>query len=139
MTHRISAIVRVLALGVVLASALLATSMDQSSRLAVGIIVGLPSFVLMTISRRQLGKSFSVMPEARALVTTGLYSRIQHPMYVFLDLFLVSLIVALGWPVLLFGWAIVVVLQILQGRREEKVLAVSFGSDYETYRSQTWL
>jgi protein-S-isoprenylcysteine O-methyltransferase Ste14 len=70
------------------------------------------------------------MPEARALVTTGLYSRIQHPMYVFLDLFLASVIVGLDWPIVLWGWAIVVVVQAMQGRREEKVLAAAFGDDY---------
>lgn len=72
---------------IVAALALVATSMDQIFRIAISVIVGLPSFVLIIISRRQLGKSFSVMPEARVLVTTGLYSRIQHPTYVFLALF----------------------------------------------------
>jgi len=123
----------------VAALALAAISMNQNARLAVSILVGLPSFVLILISRRQLGKSFSVMPEARALVTTGPYSRIQHPMYVFLDLFLLALIIALDWPVLLLGWGILVVVQVLQAQREEKVLAAAFGADYVAYTNGTWL
>jgi protein-S-isoprenylcysteine O-methyltransferase Ste14 len=112
--------------------------MGPLPRLVIGIIIGLPSFLLMLISRRQLGDSFSIMPEAKTLVTTGLYYRIQHPMYFFLDLFLVSIIIVLGWSILLWAWIILVVVQILQSRREEKVLSAAFGAEYEAYQSQTW-
>jgi protein-S-isoprenylcysteine O-methyltransferase Ste14 len=131
-------IVRLVGAAIVVALALAATLMGGTSRIALSIVVGLPSFVLMMVSRNQLGKSFSIMPEAKALVTKGLYSRIQHPMYFFLDLFLVSFIVGLGWPILLLAWAIVVVVQTVQGRREERVLAAAFGADYEAYRSRVW-
>ena len=132
-------IIRLVGAAIVAALAFAATSMGETPRIGLSIVIGLSSFVLMIISRRQLGKSFSIMPEARALVTTGLYSRIQHPMYVFLDLFLVSVIVGCDWPILLWAWAIVVVVQTVQGRREEKVLAAAFPSDYEVYRGRTWL
>ena len=104
-------VVRLVGGAIVATLALAGTSMDQTSRIVISSIVGLPSFVLMIISRRQLGKSFSIMPQAKALVTTGLYSRIQHPMYIFLDLFLVALIVALNCPIVLFAWGIFVVTQ----------------------------
>jgi protein-S-isoprenylcysteine O-methyltransferase Ste14 len=131
-------IIRLVGASIVAALALAATSMGQTSRIALSIVIGVASFALMIISRRQLGKSFSVMPEARVLVVTGLYSRIQHPMYVFLDLFLAAVIVGLDWPILLWAWGIIVVVQTLQGRQEEKVLAAAFGADYEAYRSRTW-
>jgi protein-S-isoprenylcysteine O-methyltransferase Ste14 len=131
-------IIRLVAAAIVAALAFAATSMGDTPRIALSVVIGLPSFILMNISRSQLGKSFSIMPEARALVTTGLYSRIQHPMYVFLDLFLVSVMVGLGWPILLWAWAIVVVVQTMQGRREEKVLAAAFGADYAAYNGRTW-
>ena len=131
-------IIRLVGAATVAAMALAATSMGQGPRLAAGSVVGLPSFVMMILSRRQLGRSFSMMPVARALVTAGVYSKIQHPMYLFLDLFLVALIVVLHWPVLLLAWGILVVVQTLQSRREDKVLAAAFGADYEGYRSQTW-
>jgi protein-S-isoprenylcysteine O-methyltransferase Ste14 len=131
-------VIQLVGAAIVAALALAVTLMGQTSRIAISIIVGLASFVLMIISRRQLGKSFSVMPQARALVTTGLYSRIQHPMYVFLDLFLLAVIVGLDWPILLGAWGILIVVQTLQARREERVLAAAFGADYEAYRSRTW-
>ena len=115
-----------------------ATSLGTGTRFAAAGIIGLPSLVLMIISRRQLGTSFSARPEARALVTTGLYSRIQHPMYLFLDLFLLALIIGSGWPILLLGWGILVVVQIIQARREEDMLAGTFGAYYETYKARTW-
>ena len=132
-------VVRLVCVAIVATLALAGTSMDQGSRIVISSIVGLSSFVLMIISRRQLGKSFSIMPQARALITTGLYSRIQHPMYIFLDLFLVALIVALNCPIVLFAWGIFVVTQTLQSQREERVLAASFGDDYAAYRSRTWI
>jgi protein-S-isoprenylcysteine O-methyltransferase Ste14 len=123
----------------VAALALAATSMDQTFRIVVSVAIGLPAFVLMNVSRHQLGTSFSVMPQAKALVTTGLYSRIQHPMYVFLDLFLAALIVAFNIPLALVLWGIIVVVQTLQSRREEQVLEARFAGEYEAYRSRTWL
>jgi protein-S-isoprenylcysteine O-methyltransferase Ste14 len=130
--------VRIAGAAIVAAGSLAAISLDQPIRIAICIIVGLPSFVLMVVSRRQLGASFSVRPEAKTLVTSGLYSRIQHPMYLFLDLVLVSVIIAIGSALLLPAWAVIVVAQILQGRREEKVLAAAFGADYEAHRNRTW-
>jgi protein-S-isoprenylcysteine O-methyltransferase Ste14 len=45
-----------------------------------GIIVAAVSLVLLVLARVQLGKSFSVTPKAKELVTHGLYSRIRNPM-----------------------------------------------------------
>ena len=131
--------IRLAGAAVVAALAYAATLMGPNQRLGAGILVGLPSFALMIISRSHLGKSFSVMPEAKALVTTGLYAKIQHPMYLFLDLFLAAIIVLLGMPILLVVWGILVIVQVAQVRREEAVLAAAFGADYEAYRSRTWL
>jgi protein-S-isoprenylcysteine O-methyltransferase Ste14 len=131
--------IRLTGAAVVAALVLGASSLNQSQRLILSLAFGLPSLVLLIVSRRQLGTSFSKMPEARKLVTSGLYSKIQHPMYVFLDLFLAAVILALGLPYLLFIWAILVTMQMLQARREEKVLAAAFGPADRAYRSQTWL
>jgi protein-S-isoprenylcysteine O-methyltransferase Ste14 len=120
------------------ALALLATSLEFTPRIVLGVLVGLPSLIFLAIGRRQLGDAFSVMPQAKGLVTQGLYSRIQHPMYLFLDLLLVAVIIGLGFPGLLFVWGVLIVVQLLQSRREERVLANGFGAEYEAYRSQTW-
>lgn len=129
---------RLIGAAIAAALAFAATSMSQVPRLVIGIVVGLPSFVLIIIGRRQLGESFSVTPKAKALVTTGLYSRIQHPLYVFLDLLLLAVIVAFQWPAVLWAWGILVVVHVIEARREERVLSSAFGTYYDEYRRQTW-
>jgi protein-S-isoprenylcysteine O-methyltransferase Ste14 len=130
--------VRLVSAGIVAALAYGGTQLDQSARFAIGAIAGLPSCALMIVSRRQLGDSFSIRPEAKTLITTGLYSRILHPMYFFLDLFLIALIVTLGVPLPLLAWAGLVLLQTFQARHEENVLIAVFGIKYEEYRRKTW-
>lgn len=120
------------------AFAFVATSFASSLRLATGLVIGLPALALMIVSRVQLGEAFSVKPESRTLVTTGIYSKIQHPLYFFLDLFLVGVIILLGWPILLIAWGILVLLQMRQAAKEERVLALGFGGEYEAYRSRAW-
>jgi len=39
--------------------------------------LGLP---LLGVARRQLGGAFAITPQAKGLVTQGLYARIPHPM-----------------------------------------------------------
>jgi protein-S-isoprenylcysteine O-methyltransferase Ste14 len=118
--------------------ALCATSFSEGVRLGVGIAMILPLILLLLITRHALGSSFAVMAEAKVLVTNGPYARIQHPMYFFLDLILLDLIVIFNVPLLLSVWGIIVVIQILQAGREEKVLAAAFGSEYEGYKNHTW-
>jgi protein-S-isoprenylcysteine O-methyltransferase Ste14 len=68
----------------------------------VGVTLAVVSFALLVLARLQLGKSFSVTPKASDLVTQGLYSKLQHPMYVFVDLIICGIALAVDrWYVLL--------------------------------------
>jgi len=94
--------------------------------------------VLWFVARRQLGVAFSVRPQARQLVTTGLYAKLRHPIYVFGTMaFLLVLLALYGWQALTI-WAILIPVQVTRARREERVLAEAFGAEYERYRSSTW-
>ena len=94
--------------------------------------------VLWFVARWQLGGAFSVAPEARTLVTRGLYSKIRHPIYVFGTLAFLFVVLALqGWFALII-WVVVILIQVRRARREERVLAEAFGAEYTTYRSNTW-
>ena len=94
--------------------------------------------VLWFVSRWQLGEAFSVTPQARHLVTQGLYSKIRHPIYVFGTLAFLFVVLALqGWPALVI-WVIVILIQFTRIRREERVLAETFGAEYIAYRAKTW-
>ena len=116
-----------------------ASSMNEDARIAISILVCLPSCALMIVSRWQLGDSFSMAPRAKALVTTGLYSRIQHPIYLFLDIFILSIIVAIDIRPLIFVWAGLVIIQLGQSRHEERILSKTFGEEYEAYKARTWI
>ena len=94
--------------------------------------------IVWFVARRQLGVAFSVRPEARQLVVTGLYAKLRHPIYVFGTMaFLLVLLALQGWQALAI-WAILIPVQVIRGRREEGVLAEAFGAEYEAYRNSTW-
>jgi protein-S-isoprenylcysteine O-methyltransferase Ste14 len=90
------------------------------------------------IARRQLGDAFCANPEARRLVTHGLYSRIRHPIYLFGCLAYFGSFLALQvWPVLA-AWLALTPIELVRARREDRVLADAFGAEYAAYRSHTW-
>lgn len=104
----------------------------------VGLAAAVVSVPPWFLARWQLGASFSVRPEARQLVTTGLYSKLRHPVYVFGSVAWGGALVALlGWRAVAI-WVIVVLVEIVRARREEGVLAGVFGAEYEAYRAATW-
>ncbi len=91
---------------------------------------------LCSIALLQLGRSLSVMPEARRLVTAGLYAHIRHPLY------LAEAIAALG-ALLQYRSVVAVALvtvqfgvQLWRMQEEEKVLAAAFPA-YASYRART--
>jgi protein-S-isoprenylcysteine O-methyltransferase Ste14 len=99
------------------------------------VIAGLP---LIVVGRIQLGKAFSVRPKATMLVTHGLYSRIPHPMFTFLDLALLGVVIAVGRPWLVGAWLVLVAIHAWAAGRESAVLERAFGDSYREYRAKTW-
>jgi len=96
------------------------------------------AFPLWIAARVQLGSALSLWPEARTLVTTGLYSRIRHPVYLFGTVASLSALLALQiWPVFAIGVALVP-LTLVRAWREQRVLESAFGERYREYREQTW-
>lgn len=94
--------------------------------------------IFLFTARFQLGRSFSVTPQARGLVTTGLYSKIRNPMYLFSGLTVLGFFITLRKPYLFVLLAVMVVAQIIRARQEAQVLENMFGDQYREYRRQTW-
>ena len=101
---------------------------------AIFAVVGYSTFVT---ARLQLGKSFAVTPQAKELVTLGFYSRIRNPIYVFVDVMIFGLILALHLYWLFALFPVLVAMHVVRARREGKVLQEKFGQAYLDYRNQT--
>jgi protein-S-isoprenylcysteine O-methyltransferase Ste14 len=103
-----------------------------------GLGLAVPSFLLLALARIQLGKAFSVQAKATTLVTTGLYSRIRNPIYVFGGLSVAGLMLWINMPWLMLLFVFLIPMQVRRSRKESQVLAEKFGSSYLDYRRQTW-
>ena len=104
----------------------------------IGTVLSVAGGGLVAVARYQLGKSFSVKPEAHELVTRGLYSKIRNPIYVFGVVMFAGLLLVLQRPVLWIALVAMVIAQTIRARREAQVLETAFGDAYREYRSKTW-
>ena len=104
----------------------------------VGLAVAIPAAVLLFTARWQLGASFSVTPQARALVTRGVYSRIRNPIYVFSALMLLGVLIALQYRYAFLLLALLIPIQMVRAHQESKILEATFGDEYSKYRMGTW-
>lgn len=104
----------------------------------IGLGVAAIAFILWTVARLQLGKSFSVQAKATELVTHGIYSKIRNPVYVFGTLFMFGMILWIGRPILLLVFLAIIPLQVIRARKEAQVLEAKFGDAYREYRAKTW-
>jgi protein-S-isoprenylcysteine O-methyltransferase Ste14 len=91
----------------------------------------------MALARIQLGQAFSVQAKASTLVTTGLYSRIRNPIYVFGGLMIAGTMLWINQPWLLLIFVLAPI-QVWRSRVEERVLTEKFGEEYLEYKQKTW-
>ncbi len=103
-----------------------------------GLCIAVPSAVLLFTARWQLGKSFSITPQAKHLVTHGLYSKIRNPIYVFSAFMVLGILIALQYRYALIFLIILVPIQAVRAHQESKVLEARFGDEYRKYREGTW-
>jgi protein-S-isoprenylcysteine O-methyltransferase Ste14 len=99
-----------------------------------GLILGGTVFALYAVTR--LGRSLSMLPEARRLVTSGPYASIRHPLY------LGEAVALAGLTLQYFSWAAVAlfvvqcVFQLERIKNEEKILSRIF-PEYRDYMTHT--
>src|SRR5439155_9033842 len=84
----------------------------------------------------QLGRSFSVMAEARRLVTSGVYRIVRHPLYLAEELAVIGIFMQFLslWTALLL--AMQIAFQLRRMRNEEVILGEIF-PEYADYKART--
>jgi len=103
-----------------------------------GLAIMAAAAMLLTVARIQLGNSFSVTPQARKLISHGIYSRIRNPIYFFGTFVFAGLFLFLERPWLLLILVPLLILQITRARAEARVLEERFGDEYRRYKASTW-
>ena len=104
----------------------------------IGTVLTVVGVSFMIVARVELGKSFSIRPEAHELVTTGLYSKIRNPIYVFGMVMFTGVAMVVQRLSLSIILVVLAVVQVIRARREARVLEAAFGDAYREYRRQTW-
>jgi protein-S-isoprenylcysteine O-methyltransferase Ste14 len=103
-----------------------------------GLVLLIVGFTFLTIARINLGNAFSVRPRATSLVTSGLYSRVRNPIYVFGAIAIAGILLYIDRPIFLLLLLPLIVMQVWRARAEARVLEARFGEEYRRYRAQTW-
>jgi protein-S-isoprenylcysteine O-methyltransferase Ste14 len=94
---------------------------------------GLSASILGVLTLSFLGRSFSVMPEARRLVTTGPYSIVRHPLYLFELLGVIGIVLQVRSLPGVLLLVLITALQVARARWEEAVLGRAF-PEFAAYR-----
>jgi protein-S-isoprenylcysteine O-methyltransferase Ste14 len=111
-----------------------ASSASLSLLSAVCLIVGM---VLAIISVTYLGKSFSVIPQAREVVRTGPYRWLRHPLYASEQIAVLGTLLQFLSPFTMSIFAIHITIQICRIVYEERLLRQAF-PEYSGYAMTSW-
>ena len=106
-----------------------------------GLAASIAALWVFRRSHVDLGRNWSISLQVReqhALVKTGIYRLVRHPMYSsFFLLGVAQLLLLPNWFAGLAGVVGAGILFVFRVRREEQMMLESFGDDYRSYMSQT--
>ena len=110
--------------------------LNKAETLLVANVIIIISIVLSIFTLGSLGKSFSIIPQARKLIKTGPYKVVRHPLYVSELIGVLGLVLAgLTIPKIAI-FLLLVALQVYRAFQEENLLVNVF-PEYKPYSSKT--
>ncbi len=104
-----------------------------------GLMTGLLGVGLWSLGMWNLGRGLAVLPGADTLVTRGVYKYIRHPIYIGIEMTLFGLLLACGsWFGMIYWAGVILPVNRVRAREEEKALLDQFGDRYRDYQRRTW-
>jgi protein-S-isoprenylcysteine O-methyltransferase Ste14 len=102
----------------------------------VSTLLTLGGTIFAVVVLTQLRESFSIMAEARQLVTAGVYRLVRHPLYLAEEIAAIGVVMQFFSPWTALILAVQIGFQLRRMRNEEVILAENF-PEYPAYRERT--
>lgn len=93
--------------------------------------------IMMLVTIRHLGRSFSLVPQARSVVQTGPYRWIRHPLYLSEEIAIVGVVVRYLTPLTVMVLAVHIAIQVCRILYEEDLLRRTL-PEYSAYETSRW-
>jgi len=111
---------------------LLGRPSDNPNILLLTSLVTMIGIAIAIYSLSTLGRSFSIIPQARRLVQTGPYKLVRHPVYLGELISILGVVLAQLSAITMVIYCLLIALLLYRALQEEKLLAGIF-PEYETY------
>lgn len=106
----------------------------------IGVALGIVGMALGALSFRGLGRNFRVFAAPRrsgTLITSGIYSRVRHPMYTGVILMFLGYLLFFGSLFSVPLWLAFSILYVIKSVKEEQILVERF-PEYGDYARRSW-
>jgi protein-S-isoprenylcysteine O-methyltransferase Ste14 len=97
----------------------------------------LTGIIMMLVTIRHLGRSFSLVPQARSVVQTGPYRWIKHPLYLAEEIAIFGAVLQYLTPVTLIILVVHIGVQVCRIHYEEDLLRRNC-PEYSSYEASRW-
>ena len=98
------------------------------------VLIGL---IMMLVTIRHLGRSFSLVPQARSVVQTGPYRWIKHPLYLAEEIAILGVVLQCLTPATVIVLILHIGIQVYRIRCEEDLLRRNC-PEYSSYEASRW-
>jgi protein-S-isoprenylcysteine O-methyltransferase Ste14 len=98
------------------------------------VLIGL---IMMLVTIRHLGRSFSLVPQARSVVQTGPYRWIKHPLYLSEEIAILGVVLQYLTPVTVIVLVLHIAVQVCRILYEEDLLRRNC-PEYSRYEASRW-